>query len=106
MSAQLDQLSLYLLAGSLLILVGLYGLAMREHVLQKLLAINVVGVGVFMLFLTFAARFSPADPVPQALVLTGIVVAISATAVGLALLRYLYRLNGQTQLDREPEREH
>ncbi len=33
----------------------------------------------------------PPDPVPHALVLTGIVVAVSATALALALARRLHR---------------
>jgi multicomponent Na+:H+ antiporter subunit C len=38
------------------------------------------------------------DPVPQALVLTGVVVAVSATALALALARRLFALTGHTAL--------
>lgn len=80
---------IYSLCALGLVLIGLYGLARSHNGLQQLLAINVMGAGVFMLLLTLAARHAPADAVPQALVLTGIVVAISALALGLALLRRL-----------------
>ncbi len=55
------------------------------------LSINVCGAGVFLVFVTLAYRGSelPPDPVPHALVLTGIVVAVSATALALALGRRL-----------------
>ncbi|MDR9499160.1 MAG: NADH-quinone oxidoreductase subunit K [Hydrogenovibrio sp.] len=80
---------IYSLCALGLVMIGLYGLARAHHGLQQLLAINVMSAGVFMLLLTMAARHPPADAVPQALVLTGIVVAISALALGLALLRRL-----------------
>jgi len=51
------------------------------------LALNVMGAGVFLVLIAVAYRGAgtPADPVPHALVLTGIVVAVSATALALAL---------------------
>jgi multicomponent Na+:H+ antiporter subunit C len=55
--------------------------------LRKLIALNVTGAGVFHVLVAVAYRGFDAvpDPVPQALVLTGIVVAVSATALALAL---------------------
>jgi multicomponent Na+:H+ antiporter subunit C len=55
--------------------------------LRKLIAINITGAGVFQLLVAVAYRGldQAPDPVPQALVLTGIVVAVSATALALAL---------------------
>ena len=38
------------------------------------------------------------DPVPQAMVLTGIVVAVAATALALALVRKLHALSGRLEL--------
>jgi len=51
-----------------------------------------MGAGVFMLLIAVAYRGPglPPDPVPHALVLTGIVVAVSATALALALVRRLH----------------
>jgi len=76
--------------------VGLFALGLRAALLQRVLlgrvlAINVCGAGVFLVFLALAYRgpeLTP-DPVPHALVLTGIVVAVSATALALALGRRL-----------------
>jgi multicomponent Na+:H+ antiporter subunit C len=39
-----------------------------------------------------------ADPVPQAMVLTGIVVSVAATALALALARRLLNLTGEMRL--------
>lgn len=82
-------LSVFTLGAVGLVLIGLLGLVRTGHRLQQLLAVNVMGAGVFMLFLVFAAQHAPVDPVAHALVLTGIVVAISTLALGLALIRRL-----------------
>jgi multicomponent Na+:H+ antiporter subunit C len=95
---------LYLFAGGGLFLIGLYGFALRPHLLRKLLALNIMGAGIFMILLALAARSQPSDPVPQALVLTGIVIAISTTALGLALLRRLARERGEEALEQGAER--
>ena len=58
------------------------------HPLRRLLAINLVGNGVFLALILIARRLPDGpDPVPHAMVLTGIVIAVSATAFGLALIR-------------------
>ena len=59
---------------------------MHAPLLRKLIAINVMGAGVFQILVVIAYRGLelPPDPVPHALVLTGIVVAVSATALALA----------------------
>ena len=70
--------------------------------LRKILAFNVLGSGVFLLFGVIARRGAAAglgaDPVPQALVITGIVVAFSATAMAVALLLRLFKETGQATL--------
>lgn len=92
---------IYALTGFALFGLGLYGLVVRAHLLRKLLAFNLMGSGVF-LALVGLGHPTPdglADPVPQALVLTGIVVAVSATAFALTLVRTLYNATGATRLD-------
>ena len=78
---------LFLLAGAALFSIGLFGVMTQRPVLQRILALNVMGSGVFLAFVTLAARGpdEQADPVPQAMVLTGIVVAVCATALALTL---------------------
>lgn len=95
---------IYGLAGVLLVCLGLYGLLAARHVLRRILALNVLGLGVFMLLVSLAARAWPVDPVPHAMVLTGIVVAVSATALALALLRRMAQdaRSGRLPEDREP----
>lgn len=99
---------LYGLAGIALVAMGLYAALAARHVLRRLLGLNVLGSGVFMMLVALASRSSGhagrPDPVPHAMVLTGIVVAVSATALALALLRRMHRHDDSAQLpeDRLP----
>lgn len=79
------------LTGVGLFTLGLRGALTHASALARILAINVCGAGVFLMFVVIAHHTpgSAADPVPHALVLTGIVVAVSATALALALGRRL-----------------
>ncbi len=83
------------LTGAALIGLGLYGLLTHPHPLRKILGFNLLGSGVFLMFGIIARKGAAdglsADPVPQAMVITGIVVAFSATALAVALLLRLFR---------------
>ena len=78
----------YALCGAGLVGLGLYGLLANPQLLRRILAFNVMGSGIFLLFGAAARRgeIAYADPVPQAMIITGIVVAISATALALGLI--------------------
>ena len=86
----MSTVTLFGLCGAGLIGIGLYGLIIHPAPLRKLLAFNILGGGVFLLFGVIARRGAAAgltgDPVPQAIVITGIVVAFSATALAATLL--------------------
>jgi multicomponent Na+:H+ antiporter subunit C len=86
---------------------GLYGLITHPQPLRKIVAFNVLGSGVFLMFGVVGRRGAAAgfgnDPVPQALVITGIVVAFSATAVAIALLLRWSNIATTTADNRAPE---
>jgi multicomponent Na+:H+ antiporter subunit C len=91
--------TLYALGGVALVAIGLYGLIVRDHLVRKVLALNVMGSGVFLVLVGLADRTGgPPDPVPHAMVLTGIVVAVSATAVALVLSVRVKSLTGRAAL--------
>jgi multicomponent Na+:H+ antiporter subunit C len=81
---------------------GLYGLITNPQPLRKIIAFNLLGSGVFLLFGVVGRRGAASgvgnDPVPQALVITGVVVAFSATALAIALLLRLFQKAGSTTL--------
>lgn len=84
----MNNVFLYASIGAGLFSLGLYALIMHVHLLRKILAINVMGSGVFLVLVALAKRTGDEmpDPVPQAMVITGIVVAVSATALALILM--------------------
>jgi multicomponent Na+:H+ antiporter subunit C len=97
---------LYMLVGVGLLGMGLYSLVVYPHLVRKILALNVSGAGVFLFLVAAADRTSGLlpDPVPHAMVLTGIVVAVSATALSLALACRIHQVRGTAQLtDNDPE---
>jgi multicomponent Na+:H+ antiporter subunit D len=87
--------TVYGLCAAVLIGLGLFGVIVQPQPLRKLVAFNLIGAGVFILFGAIAHRGAAAgfgaDPVPQGLVITGIVVAFSATALAVALLLRLFQ---------------
>jgi multicomponent Na+:H+ antiporter subunit C len=95
--------TLFGLCAAALVGLGLYGALTHPQPLRKLIAFNLLGSGVFLLFGVFARRGAwravGGDPVPQALVITGIVVAFAATALAVALLLRLHKESGEATLD-------
>ena len=85
-----DAATLFGLLAAALVGIGIYALIVNPQPLRKIVAFNVVGNGVFVLFGAIAHRGAGAgwggDPVPQALLITGLVVAFSATALAVVLL--------------------
>ena len=92
--------TVYLAAGVALLGAGAFGLARAQDALRRIVAINVAGLGVLTIMVTLAARGDgAADPVTHAMVLTGLVVSASATALALALVRRIAHLRGQEASD-------
>lgn len=93
----ISQQLLFSLAGIGLFGIGLRATLLHHMLLPRLLALNVCGTGVFLILIAIAYRGveQVPDPVPHALVLTGIVVAVSATAMALALGRRLENLDDE-----------
>jgi multicomponent Na+:H+ antiporter subunit C len=96
----------YLIA--LVFLVGLWGVLAKPNIIKKIIAINIVNGAIVMFFVHHGARFgrtapirepgatavdaaAMVDPLPQALMLTAIVVGICIIALGLAIVVLLYR---------------
>ena len=84
---------LYAAAASGMAAVGFVGTFDTVHPVRRILALNVASSGAFLIIVASARRASLelTDPVPHALVLTGIVVSVSATALALALARWMAR---------------
>lgn len=90
--------AIYAAGAALLVALGIHAAMTRAHLVRRILALNVVSGGVFLFLIAVSFRGGPtaADPVPQALVLTGIVVAVSVSGFALALARRIHRGSGRT----------
>ncbi|NLI18963.1 MAG: hypothetical protein GX427_09150 [Actinomycetales bacterium] len=90
----------YVIAAAAVFAVGLYGVLMSRHLLRKIIALNVMGSAAFILIVAASGGVETGpDPVAQALVLTGIVIAVASTAFALALLVRIFRETGRTDLE-------
>ncbi len=100
--AVMSAATLFGLTAAGLVGLGLYGLIVNPQPLRKILAFNLIGNGVFLLCGIIARRGEAAgmggDPVPQALLITAIVVAFSASALAVALLLRLLDESGSVTL--------
>ena len=96
----MTHVQLYALAGGILFCLGWYGIIVQPYLLRKIIALNIMGTGVFMVLVAMAARGGEAvpDPVPQAMVLTGIVVTVSASALAIKLALHIYAVTGRRTL--------
>lgn len=89
----------FVLAAAAIFGLGVHGLLTAGHIMRKLLALNLMLSAVFLLLIVVPARIDGLpDPVPQALVLTGIVIAVSTTAFALALMVRLFRRQGHAAI--------
>lgn len=89
---------LFALAGVALFVTALHAVVVRRHLLIKIMALNVMGSGVFLITGALGRRGEVADPVPDALVITGIVVAVAATAFAIALMLRVVAATGSPEL--------
>jgi len=97
-----------------LFIIGLYTVLTHNNVLKKVIGINIMETSVFLFFVSIGmVQFGRApiikidqpdityvNPLPSALILTGIVVAVSITAYSLSLIIQLYREYGTLDLDK------
>jgi multicomponent Na+:H+ antiporter subunit C len=88
------------IAAALLIGLGLFGILTQPMLLRKIVSFNVLGSGVFLMFGVIARRGATAgitgDPVPHAFVITGIVVAFSASALAVTMALKLHEDTGES----------
>ena len=96
----------HLLAYIALMLLGLYGVITRTHLLRQMISLSLFQSGIFLYFIAMAVirggtapLFVPgndtyANPLPHVLILTAIVVSVSTLAVAVAILINIKREYG------------
>ena len=87
----------------LLFLLGVWAIMARSNLMKKVMALNILNSAVVMFFVysgSLSGTTAPilvqdikdiVDPLPQALMLTAIVVGICLTALALAVIERIYR---------------
>ncbi len=100
---------LHYYAAVLIMLAGLYTVIAHGNLVRKLIGMSIFQSSVFILYISMGYRFGGsapilqegvstyASPLPHVLILTAIVVGISTTALGLALLRLIHQAYGSVE---------
>lgn len=95
----------------MLFLVGLWGLVAKRHLIKKIFSLSILNASVVILFVVEGADAGDSapimgsgvvnivDPIPQALMLTAIVIGVCVTALALAMAYRLYKATGSFDID-------
>jgi len=105
-------------ASVVLFLIGLYAVIAKDNLVKKFMGLNIMETAVFAFIVALgvvdggdapimgeSARAPFTNPIPQALILTGIVVAVSTTALALSLIIRIHKQCGTIEADELREME-
>ncbi len=96
----------YFVGAFALIAIGLYTIMVKRNLIKILIGINILDVGINLFLVSlgyikgkgapifFTGKVDPSkviDPIPQALVLTAIVIGLAVTALSLSVIIKLYK---------------
>ncbi|GAB6085271.1 cation:proton antiporter subunit C [Alkaliphilus crotonatoxidans] len=101
------------IAAVALFVIGLYTVLTHSNLLKKVIGINIMETSIFLFFVSIGyvhggrspiklmttGQATYVNPLPSALILTGIVVAVSITAYSLSLIMKLYKAYGTMDID-------
>jgi len=106
-------------AAILLMMIGLYGLLTNRNVIKIIVSLNIleIGLNIFIISIGFvydgiapiltstnnSSALIFVDPLPQALVLTAIVIGVGTTALGLAFVKNIYSKYNTLEIDEVEE---
>ena len=95
----------------LLFLAGFWGIVGKKNIIKKIFGLTIINSAAVILFVLEGSRAgvhtpileegisNVVDPVPQALMLTAIVIGVCVTALALALAFRLYQSSGSFDID-------
>lgn len=95
--------------GILLFFLGVYGLIARQNIVKSIISLGIMQMATILYFVsanvepgslppigTWGPGALVADPLPQALMITDIVIGVGITAAGLTMFIHLYHRYGST----------
>jgi len=104
------------IAAIIIFFVGVYGVVARRNIVKSVISFGVMEMGVILFFLSSGegSLKAPilsdtseiagiADPIPQALMITAIVIGVGVTAVALTMFINLYHKFGTTNWEKARE---
>jgi len=92
-------------------LIGFWGVVAKKNIIKKIFALNILNAAAVILFIVEGNKIGTeapimeaglsriVDPIPQALMLTAIVIGLCVTALALALAVHLYQGTGSFDID-------
>jgi multicomponent Na+:H+ antiporter subunit C len=98
--------------GIVLFFTGLYGIIARRNIVKTIISLGIMETAIVLFFVSVnheAGSLPPignlegvaaADPLPQALMITAIVIGVSVTAVALTMFITLYHKYGTTNWEK------
>lgn len=102
-------------AAIILFVLGLYGIMTQRNVIKIIISLNILEIGLNLFIISVgyvnggiapiltstnnSSGLNFVDPLPQALVLTAIVIGVGTTALGLALAKKMYQKYGTFEID-------
>jgi multicomponent Na+:H+ antiporter subunit C len=96
----------------ILFFIGVYGIIARRNIIKTIISIGVMETAVILFFITInysegsvppignTLKANIADPLPQALMITAIVIGVAVTAVSLTMFVTLYHKYGTTNWEK------
>ncbi|MEO1954609.1 MAG: sodium:proton antiporter [Campylobacterales bacterium] len=112
---QSEVIKVIIIIGSMSIFfVGLFGLVTQKHIIKTFISIAIMETSVFLLFIGLSYKQSflapiltdgqqnfnnMNDPIPQAMILTAIVIGMAVLALGVSFAIEYYKLTGKTDID-------
>ncbi|WP_297068895.1 NADH-quinone oxidoreductase subunit K [Thermococcus sp.] len=107
------EISAYYFGAISLIMIGLYAVLVKKNLLKMLVGLSIMETGVNLLLISIGyinGRSAPilsegigptqaVDPIPQALVLTAIVIGVATTAMALSAAIILYEKYGTLNIE-------
>ncbi len=106
-------------AAIILFVFGIYGLLTNRNIIKMIISLNIMEVGLFIFIISIGFSYDGiapiitsangsgmifVDPLPQALVLTAIVIGVGTTALALAIAKSIHSKYNTFNLDEMEEK--
>jgi len=98
------------IAAIILFFIGVFGVISRRNIMKTVISLDIMDVAAILFFISAGGAGSlaapipgnpgAADPIPQALMITAIIIGIAVTAVSLTMFINLYHRYGTTNWNR------